>query len=317
MHDTIHSEVKGYIDTFEENNNIIKIKGWCFHKTYNICEIRLKYTLDTETVIVSHPINDLNNTRADVIRSYNFDSQDKLLCGWNFIIKKIKKIKEVYLEMFFEEKWNTIFNFYDRIINNNTNYNNTFYTKNMTKYIPSFVVVDNFYENVDSIREFALTKQFQYHVEYHKGKRTDEVYLFEGLKECFENILQCKIKDFERYGVNGCFQYCIGGDQLVYHYDGQEYAGIIFLTPDAPPQCGTSFYRSRHTKNMKCKGDDNIVFRNGYLDPTEFDVVDVVGNVYNRLVLFDAKMFHAASNYFGTTKENGRLFQLFFFDLEH
>jgi hypothetical protein len=218
--------------------------------------------------------------------------------------------------MFFDEKWNSIFNFNNYLTNRMINHNTNFYTKNITKYIPSFVVIDNFYEHVDTVREFALTKNFHYHVEYHKGKRTDEVYLFDGLKESFENILQCKIKDFRRYGVNGCFQYCIGGDQLVYHYDGQEYAGIIFLTPDAPPQCGTSFYRSKHTKNMKCKGDDDIVFRNGYLDPTEFEVVDVVGNVYNRLVLFDAKMFHAASNYFGTTKENGRLFQLFFFDLE-
>jgi hypothetical protein len=34
------------------------------------------------------------------------------------------------------------------------------------------------------------------------------------------------------------------------------------------------------------------------------------------MVLFDSKMFHAASNYFGKNLENGRLFQLFFFDLE-
>ncbi len=137
------------------------------------------------------------------------------------------------------------------------------------------------------------------------------------MKESFESILNCKIKDWTKYGINGCFQYCIGGDQLVYHVDQQEYAGIIFLTPDAPPQTGTSFYRSKNTKKMKLQElDSDIVFKNGYLDSTEFEVVDVVGNVYNRLVLFDSKMFHAASTYFGTNLENGRLFQLFFFDLE-
>ena len=68
---------------------------------------------------------------------------------------------------------------------------------------------------------------------------------------------------------------------------------------------------------MKCDNtDENVVFKNGYLDSTEFEVVDVVGNIYNRMVLFDSKMFHAASNYFGKNLENGRLFQLFFFDLE-
>ena len=100
-------------------------------------------------------------------------------------------------------------------------------------------------------------------------------------------------------------------------FDTQEYAGIIFLTPDAPPQCGTSFYRSKHTKKQKVPAQDvSIAFRNGYLDSTEFDVVDVVGNVFNRLVLFDSQMVHAASTYFGTDKFNGRLFQLFFFDIE-
>ena len=68
---------------------------------------------------------------------------------------------------------------------------------------------------------------------------------------------------------------------------------------------------------MKVSGAEHgQVIKNGYLDSTEFDLVDVVGNVYNRLVLFDAQVIHAASTYFGTTKENGRLFQLFFFDLE-
>jgi hypothetical protein len=58
------------------------------------------------------------------------------------------------------------------------------------------------------------------------------------------------------------------------------------------------------------------VFNSGYYDSTQFDEVDVVGNVYNRIVLFNAKLIHAAPVYFGTNVENGRLFQLFFFDLE-
>jgi hypothetical protein len=182
--------------------------------------------------------------------------------------------------------------------------------------IPSFVVVDNVYDDPDAVREFALKQTFQYHPDYHKGQRTNEVFRFPGLKEMFENALGRKIKNWEKYGTNGCFQSCVAGDQLVYHYDIQQYAGIIFLTKDAPPQTGTTFYRSRHTKTMKLNGDSHIIFKNGFLDSTEFDVVDVVGNVYNRLVLFDARMIHAASNYFGNSVQNGRLFQLFFFDLE-
>ena len=177
--------------------------------------------------------------------------------------------------------------------------------------------IDNFYDEPDKVRELALNQTFEFHPNNHKGKRTEKVFLFDGLKETFESILNQKIKNWNNYPVNGCFQICIGGDQLVYHVDLQEYAGIIFLTPDAPPSSGTSFYRSKYTKKTKVgsKGDE-IVFKNGFLDCTEFELVDTVGNVYNRLVLFDAQMIHAASTYFGNNLENGRLFQMFFFDLE-
>lgn len=264
--------------------------------------------------IINNEPDHVRNHRIDVIKFYKFVSNEKLKCGWNFNLKDTK-IKDVKVEMFFENKWNIIFtlknSFSDFDIDN-------FSCKKLIKYVPSFVVVDNFYDNVDSIRKFALSLNFSYHANYHKGKRTDEVYRFNGLKENFESILNCKIKNWTNYRVNGCFQYCIGGDQLVYHHDTQEYAGIIFLTPDAPQQTGTTFYRSKHTKQMKIKNNNEpkVVFKNGFLDPTEFEVVDVVGNVYNRLVLFDSQMFHAASNYFGNTLNNGRLFQLFFFDLE-
>ena len=53
-----------------------------------------------------------------------------------------------------------------------------------------------------------------------------------------------------------------------------------------------------------------------FLDGTPFEPVDVLGNVYNRLVIFDAQCIHSASEYFGTVKENCRLWQMFFFDTE-
>jgi hypothetical protein len=184
--------------------------------------------------------------------------------------------------------------------------------------VPSFIVVDNFYKDPDSVRNFALQQNFSYHPDYHKGKRTDGVFRFPGLQERFESILGCKIKNWEQHGTNCCFQHCVAGDQIVYHFDGQEYAGVLFLTPDAPPESGTKFYRSKYTKKMKAlsKEDYDVTFQHGFLDPQAFEEVDVVGNVYNRVVLFDAKMIHAASSYFGSTANNSRLFQLFFFDLD-
>jgi hypothetical protein len=194
---------------------------------------------------------------------------------------------------------------------------------------PSFVCVDNFYDNPDAVRNFALSQEFIAHEQYHKGKRTEVLYRPESLKQKFEKILGRKITKWVDYGVNGCFQHCVAKDQIVYHYDTQNYAGVIYLTPDAPPESGTTFYRSRRNKLMKILNSKQALatgksfnqlqaetFYNGFFDKTQFEMVDTVGNVYNRLVLWDAHILHAATSYFGTNLQNSRLFHLFFFDVE-
>ena len=318
MHDTLVNDVKGNIDKYEIIEDKIYLKGWSFHSVYGICSIRLRYLTNQNEEIITNPNYNNINVRPDIIDFYKLDSNKNLCCGWEFTLLD-KNIKDIKMEMLIHETWQPIFEFNNSIFQKN-NFLKNYSCKKEIKYIPSFVVVDNFYEDVDSVRNFALSLDFHSNENNHKGKRTNSVYKFDGLKERFESILNCKIRNWWNHQVNGCFQSCIGGDQLVYHCDAQEYAAIIFLTPDAPPQTGTSFYRSKHTKKMKFnlydENEFNIVFKNGFLDPTEFELVDVVGNVYNRLVLFDAKMIHAASNYFGNNLNNARLFQIFFFDLE-
>ena len=318
MHDTLVNDVKGNIDKYEIIEDKIYLRGWSFHSVYGICSIRLRYLTNQNEEIITNPNYNNINVRPDIIDFYNFDSNKNLCCGWEFTLLD-KNIKDIKMEMLIDETWQPIFEFNNSIFRKDQFIKN-YSCKKEIKYIPSFVVVDNFYEDVDSVRNFALSLDFHSNEKNHKGKRTNDVYKFDGLKERFESILNCKIRNWLNHQVNGCFQSCIGGDQLVYHCDAQEYAAIIFLTPDAPPQTGTSFYRSKHTKKMKFnlydENEFNIVFKNGFLDPTEFELVDVVGNVYNRLVLFDAKMIHAASNYFGNNLNNARLFQIFFFDLD-
>ena len=48
-----------------------------------------------------------------------------------------------------------------------------------------------------------------------------------------------------------------------------------------------------------------------------WDMTAMVGNVYNRLVLYRGDMFHRSLEYFGNDKFDGRLFQTFFFDTEY
>lgn len=184
-------------------------------------------------------------------------------------------------------------------------------------------IVDNFYDDPDSIRNFALTQEYDAGGigKGYIGDRTYNQFLLPGLKEKFEEVMGKKITNWKEYGMNGRFQYCWSGQPIVYHCDSQMWGGMIYLTPDAPFECGTTLLANKKNSARRC-GDNGgcEAWENKegdpHLDGTPFEPVDVLGNVYNRLVIFDASCIHAASEYFGTVKENCRLWQMFFFDTE-
>jgi glycosyltransferase involved in cell wall biosynthesis/predicted O-methyltransferase YrrM len=191
---------------------------------------------------------------------------------------------------------------------------NSFTINTTTK--PRLWIVDDFYADPYAVREFALKQEFEPNLNYYKGSRSNHQYIVPGTKEAFEKIIGKKITNWtETHGMCGRFQYCTAEDALVYHCDGQTLAGMIYLTPDAPFSCGTSLYAHKDTK-LRNENDfkDTNVFEGGYYDKSKFELVDTAGNVFNRLVLFDAKCIHSANEYFGTDLTNSRLFHLFFFD---
>lgn len=182
---------------------------------------------------------------------------------------------------------------------------------------PRLWIIDNFYDDPYAVREFALKQNFEEDLNYYKGSRTREQFIVPGTKEAFEKIIGKKITNWtETHGMCGRFQYCTAEDDLVYHCDSQTLAGMVYLTPDAPHSCGTSLFAHKRTglRNENDFGNVNVFGETGYYDRTKFELVDTAGNVFNRLVLFDAKCIHSANEYFGTDITNSRLFHLFFFD---
>ena len=194
----------------------------------------------------------------------------------------------------------------------------------MIKIVPSTInrqpnktvwVVDNFYSDPYAVREYALKQEFKPEIEYFKGSRSLDQYFVPGTKEAFERIMGIKIREWESHGMCGRFQYCTAQDPLVYHNDGQTWAAMIYLNPDAPYCTGTSLYASKNGARRTTDANfDNTIYAGGFYDETKFELVDSIGNVFNRLFIFDAQNIHAASKYFGQTKEDSRLFHIFFFD---
>lgn len=183
---------------------------------------------------------------------------------------------------------------------------------------PSILVVDDFLEDPDAVRAVALAEPF---VKMHSaGLRTQRQFLhLAPYRRQFERLLGCGVTNWDDNDANGRFQCCFASDAIPYHSDSQSYAGVLFLTPDAPLEAGLSFLRSRRS-GLRRRSTDPVLMRQTFGDGAEFDAsrwqaVDRIANVYNRLVLFDAHLAHGASAYFGDRLENARLFQNFFFNL--
>lgn len=187
----------------------------------------------------------------------------------------------------------------------------------------SIIVIDNFYNNPMETRNYVLTQEFKVRGNY-PGQRTIS-YATEALKDIIEKYVihfGGKITKFQMTNetYNGSFQYTTSRDRSWVHTDGtNNWAGVLFLTPDAPLSAGTAFYQfADGTMNYEdTKLLDNLeeIYRFSQ-DMTKWKLIDQVGNVFNRLVLFNANMYHTSMNYFGDSLENGRLFQVFFFSTE-
>ena len=196
--------------------------------------------------------------------------------------------------------------------NENTNKFNLNLNTNKNKRV---FVVDNFYADPDSVREYAMQLDFAKDLRWYKGLRTTTAYRPNEIKDAFESIIGEKIVDWEGHGFNGVFQLTTAEDPQVYHYDSQKWAAMIYLTPNAPIHSGTRLHQSLISGARRA--DDpgvDLAFSYGFYDSTKFDIVDDMGNIYNRLVIMDARNIHSAGAYFGQNLQNGRLIHLFFFD---
>ena len=192
------------------------------------------------------------------------------------------------------------------------------------------IVIDNFYNNPYETRKFVLTQEFMVRGNY-PGQRTIS-YASKQLKDTIQKYVEPfggKIIDFpipdenslNANGIyNGSFQYTTSRDRSWVHHDGfNNWAGVLYLTPNAPLSAGTAFYN--FYDGCTCKKDMEILGSKEETDKwsqdmTKWKEVDKVGNVFNRLILFNSFRFHMSMDYFGDSKENGRLFQVFFFSTE-
>ena len=185
----------------------------------------------------------------------------------------------------------------------------------------SIIIIDNFYDNPMELREKILN-DFKFEVKgNYPGFRTKcllDKPEFSNIKQRFENIIGKKIVYWpENY--NSSFQYVTEEMSSWIHRDETHWSAVIYMTPDAPCNGGTNLYKHKELQVEYAINDDENSSENALLNKDarnydKWDIVDSVGNKFNRCILFRGKRSHKSGIYFGKNKETARLFQTFFFD---
>ena len=195
-------------------------------------------------------------------------------------------------------------------------------------------MVDNFYDNPDAIRKFALAQEYTFlkdrkDMKYvYPGSRTKDLFdldakLHEKICKKLVSVFHIHEHDLMRWAISTSFQ-SVTEDygQGVIHTDGNTiFAAVLYLTPDAPLNSGTSLYKKNATFDAKKyqqaleRNDDGFRAGEKILSTdyhSMFDEIVRVNNVYNTLIIYEGDMLHAANQFFGKTLKDSRLAQVFF-----
>ena len=197
-------------------------------------------------------------------------------------------------------------------------------------------VIDNFYEQPYNVRKHALKMPYNVPDGY-VGWRTF-AYQPNGIKERIERKFNILIEYWEddvtaTEACNGVFFSALAkgrfAERIGVHYDDPPnwMMMLVYLTPNAPFDSGTSIWQHRET-NLVAKptrrdalrlGRSLKALENELLEdshkPKSWIEIDRIGNVFNRAVMFPSGLLHSATKHFGDSCLSGRLYQAFHFPI--
>lgn len=195
-------------------------------------------------------------------------------------------------------------------------------------------VIENFYENPDAIRKFALEQKYTF---CHEVKDIDYVYpgcrtkdlsnlnkaLFDKICTKLVSVFHNAENDHMRWLITTSFQSVSAeyGQGVIHTDHNTVFAAVLYLTPDAPLNSGTSLFKKNKTfdekKYQQALDDNDARFKAGEIAMdtsyhSMFDEIVRVNNVYNTLIIYEGRHYHAANQFFGKTLKDARLAQVFF-----
>lgn len=196
-------------------------------------------------------------------------------------------------------------------------------------------IVDDFYDNPEEVREFALSLDYSDGPGNFPGYRSplistvDVDFYIKFVNKIVgmfwnthKETLDCQVETYFQY-IPGWF-----GSSGWAHTDRKtSFAGVVYLTPDIPQHLGTAICKQKFnntTLDFSIRDDfyaGKPVNKKEYVDARNnhnfnFETVLNVDNIYNRMLMYDGQAPHKENGFHGTTLEDSRLTQVFFAKVE-
>jgi hypothetical protein len=200
-------------------------------------------------------------------------------------------------------------------------------------------VLDDFFETPDLVRNYALNLEYGKTGPYVPGIRSRFLHQIDDRfhhylnKKLFSLFFDLSTHEFN-CTVQSQFQLISGKYEEGWVHDDiddshWDFAGVVYLTPNAPLSGGTSIYRQRTDVDYDAVDYDaqnklkSLFYNDKPVDVAEYRAVRdahnsryeetlAVNNVYNRLVVYPTDQLHRAREYFGSDKTDNRLTLVFF-----
>jgi hypothetical protein len=200
----------------------------------------------------------------------------------------------------------------------------------------SLLVLDNFLEFPTIIREWAINQEYYTAKEFTEmygqhtdwpGRRTKHVV---DLDKAYADKILTRVASIsssyfglKNISIRSYFQLNTkdDGDSWVHQDNNVKLAAILYLNPNPPVNTGTILYHCKDAnlwESYMNTGEGYNTLKtinqveNKQLYENLFEPKDVIGNVFNRLVLYSGTEYHKSTEYFGSTPKDGRLTQVFF-----
>ena len=178
--------------------------------------------------------------------------------------------------------------------------------------LDTLVIKDDFYTNPDEVRALALGKTYAQPPAGTPRLAVTAICDESESKAMYDRLTPFlpQVEGNPIVGVNILFRYTLANAQkkVFCHVDGCSGAGIVYLSK--PEHCagGTTIYRHKATGDEIYNKQNRQLY--DFRDPAQWEVIEEVEMVYNRLVIYPGQLFHAITPvFFGERIDNSRLTQ--------